>query len=392
MNIFLAVTTTRTTQTIGPDAVTELRASYDYMLDWLQLHWLEIAIAVVAGAALYFALRFVRRLVRKSASKQADAGGVWATTLRVLARTKHFFLIMVAARLVVGFTNPPPAVDTAIRFLFVVAAAFQAAIWAREVVMSLVHRRAQRGSHELLTNALQLINVLITIAFFGIAAIVVLDNVGVNVTGLVAGLGIGGIAIGLAAKGVFEDLFAALAIIFDRPFKAGDTISIGQTTAKVERVGLKSTRLRALTGEEVVVSNTNLLNQEVKNFADVPRRRMTLDFGVAYETPREQLRAIPKMVQRIVEEDCGHTLIRCGLARFGASSLDFELQFDVFDHDYAAVFNARHDIAMRIMDRFAAEGIRHAYPAQVGYVANPDGTILPPYPPASGAASDEAAI
>ena len=388
--IVTSLTTTRTTRIEPASAMNEVRASYAYMLDWLRMHWLEIAIAAVAGIALYLGLRFIRRLVRRTAVKQSDAQGLWATTLRVLARTKHFFLIMVAARLVAGFTNPPAAVDSIIRFLFIVAAAFQAAIWAREVLMSIVRHRAQVGNHEVLGNALQLINVLVTIAFFAIAAIVSLDNLGVNVTGLVAGLGIGGIAIGLAAKGVFEDLFAALAIIFDRPFKAGDTVSLGQTTAKVERIGLKSTRLRALTGEEVIVSNTNLLNQEVKNFASVPRRRMSLDFGVTYETPLEKLRGIPLMVQAIVEEECGHTLVRCGMARFGDSSLDYELQFDVFDHDYAAVFNARHEIAMRIMDRFAAEAIAFAYPVQVGYVADPDGTIVSPYPPALASADVEA--
>lgn len=359
----------------------ELRASYAYVIDWVQVHWGQIAIAAGAGLLIYLFLRFIRRTVRKAAAAQTEADGVWAITLRVLARTKHFFLIMVSIRLVVGFANPPELVGSTVRFLFIVAMAFQAAIWAREVVMSVVRHRAQHGSSEVLTNALSLINVLITIALFAIATIVVLDNVGVNVTGLVAGLGIGGIAIGLAAKGVFEDLFSALAIIFDRPFRKGDTISIGQTTATVERIGLKSTRLRALTGEEVIVSNMNLLNQEVKNFAAVPRRRMVLDFGVTYETPREKLRALPEMVREIVE-GAGHTLVRCGMARFGASSLDFELQFDVFDDDYAKVFMARHAVAMALIERFEAEGIAFAYPAQVTFTADPDGTLISPWPPA----------
>jgi small-conductance mechanosensitive channel len=364
----------------SPDAFTQLRDGWDYLISWLIAHSGDIALAAGAGALIYLVLRFARRMVRRAAAKQVDHDGFWATTLRVLARTRHFFLIMVSIRLVVGFANPPLVLADVVRFLFVVAAAFQVAIWAREVIMSMVRQRAAHGASDMLANALSLINVLVSIGVFAIAAIVVLDNLGVNVTALVAGLGIGGIAIGLAAKGVFEDLFSALAIIFDRPFRRGDVIGFDQFTATVERIGLKSTRLRSLSGEEVIVSNMNLLNKEVKNFASVPRRRLNLDFGVTFETPVATIERIPEMVREIVE-GAGHTLIRCGLMRFGASSLDFELQFDVFDDDYNRVFMHRHAIGLVLMQRFAAEGISFAYPAQVTFTADPDGTLISPWPP-----------
>lgn len=360
------------------DPVAELQASYAYVVDWLHSHWGEIAIATAAGVLLYLILRFARRTIRNAAARQTEADGVWATTLRVLSRTKHFFLIMVSIRLVVGFANPPELVGSTVRLFFIVAAAFQVAIWAREVVMSVVRHRAQHGSSEALASALTLINVLVTIAFFTIAAIVILDNIGVNVTGLVAGLGIGGIAIGLAAKGIFEDLFASLSIIFDRPFRRGETIGFDGRSATVERIGLKSTRLRALTGEELIVSNTALLNKELSNFAKLERRRMTFTIGVTYETPPVKLRAIPDMARAIVEGD-GHTLIRCGMTGFGASSIDYELQFDVHSDEYLVVFNARHAIGMALIERFAAEGIGFAYPTQVSYSAAPDGTLVMPY-------------
>ncbi len=358
--------------------VAELRANYAAATDWLHIHWGEIAIATAAGVLLYLILRFARRTIRIAAVRQAEADGVWATTLRVLSRTKHFFLIMVSIRLVVGFANPPELVVSTVRLVFIVAAAFQVAIWAREVVMSVVRHRAQHGSSEALASALTLINVLVTIAFFTIAAIVILDNIGVNVTGLVAGLGIGGIAIGLAAKGIFEDLFASLSIIFDRPFRRGETIGFDGRSATVERIGLKSTRLRALTGEELIVSNTALLNKELSNFAQLERRRMTFTIGVTYETPPAKLRAIPEMARAIVEGD-GHTFIRCGMTGFGASSIDYELQFDVLSEEFLIVFNARHAIGMALIERFAAEGIGLAYPTQVSYTAAPDGTLVMPY-------------
>jgi small-conductance mechanosensitive channel len=350
--------------------------------DWVRAHSADIAIASAAGLLIYLVLRTARRFVRRAAARQADAGGLGATILRVLARTGHFFLIMVSIRLVAGYANPPELIGNTVRILFIIAATFQAAIWVREAILGIVRDRAVRSGHEMLGSALSLINVLVSIALFAIAVIVVLDNLGVNVTGLIAGLGIGGIAIGLAAKGVFEDLFAALAIIFDRPFRVGETIGFEGRSATVERIGMKSTRLRALTGEEIIVSNTALLNKELSNYARLERRRMTLIFGIAYETPVAKLRAIPAIAGAIVEE-ADHSLIRCGMTGFAASSIDFEIQFDVHSDDYAIVFDARHAIGMALVERFAAEGIAFAYPVQIAYSAAPDGSLVLPYPPAA---------
>ena len=180
----------------------------------------------------------------------------------------------------------------AIHIAFVIAACLQAAIWARELILGLVHHRvggAEEGST--LGSAIGIIRLLVTVALFAIAIILILDNLGVNVTGLVAGLGIGGIAIGLAAQGIFSDLFAALSIIFDKPFRKGDVISFGSppTTGIVEHIGLKSTRVRSLGGEEVVMANTKLLEQQLQNWALVGRRRAVMAFGVVYQTPADLL-------------------------------------------------------------------------------------------------------
>jgi small-conductance mechanosensitive channel len=355
-------------RSIGRDAV-----------GWIELHGGELLVAIAAGAAVYVLLRVIRRWVRGRAAVHPDISGIGATILRTLARTRHFFLIMVAARLVVGYASAPVLIDQTVRFLFIVAVALQAAIWAREVVMSLVRHRASETQNETLANAMAVINVLVSISLFAVAVIVVLDNVGVNVTGLIAGLGIGGIAIGLAAKGIFEDLFAALAIIFDRPFRKGESIRFDQTTATVERIGLKSTRLRALTGEEVVISNTNLLSKQLSNFARQSHRRMTLPVALTYETPVEKLRAVPDIVRAAITEHGGE-FIRCGMTGFGTSSIDFDIQFDVRSEDYDVVFHTRHSIGLSLIDRFAAEGIRFAYPAQVSFTAAPDGSLIMPYP------------
>lgn len=362
----------------GSDIAAQLRAIADHLMAWLGAHSADIAIATAAGALLYLVLRSLRRIVRNAATRHRDQDTFGAITLRVLATTRHFFLIMVATRLVIGYANAPPLVGQTVRFLFVVSAAVQAAVWARAVVMSIVRARADVGASDILGNALSLINVLVSVAFFAIAGIVVLDNVGVNVTGLVAGLGIGGIAIGLAAKGVFEDLFAALAIIFDRPFRKGDTIRFADTTASVERIGLKSTRLRSLTGEEVVISNTNLLNETLSNLSQLDHRRISLNLALTYETPVDALRRVPDWVAQDVA-GAGHRLVRCGFVGFGASSLDFIVQFDVMSADYDVAFAARHQIGLALVERLSAQGIAFAYPTQTTYTAAPDGTLIMPF-------------
>ena len=354
-------------------------------LDWLHLHGGEVLLALAVGGIIYLVLRLMRRWVRKAAARQPDEAGVGATILRTLARTRHFFLIAASARLVTAYAAAPALIDQTVRFLFILAFALQAAIWGREVIMTLVRHRASGSQNETLANAMNLINVLVSVGLFAIAIIVVLDNVGVNVTALIAGLGIGGIAIGLAAKGIFEDLFAALAIIFDRPFRNGEAIRFDNTNATVERIGLKTTRLRALTGEEVVISNTQLLAKQIANFARLSHRRMTLAVGVTYETPVDKLRAVPDLVRDVVTQH-GAEFVRCGMTGFGASSIDFDIQFDVRSEDYDVTFAARHAIGLSLLERFGREGIGFAYPTQVSYTAAPDGTLVLPYaePPREG--------
>jgi small-conductance mechanosensitive channel len=370
-----------TVDPVSPGVVEQFRSISAYVTEWLHAHSADIAIAAAAGTLLYLALRAGRRLVRNAAKRRADQHGFAATALSVLARTGHFFLAMAAIRLVVGYANPPQFVSDIVRLLFLIAIAFQVAVWVREILMSILRQRSASGGSETLGNALAIINVLVSIALFAVATIVVLDNVGVNVTGLVAGLGIGGIAIGLAAKGVFEDLFAALSIIFDRPFRTGETIGFDGKTATVQRIGLKTTRLRALTGEEVIVSNTNLLNKELLNFAQVSRRRIKLTFGVSYATPPAKLRDLPAIVREIVEPT-DKSVIHCGIVGFAASSIDFELHYEDAAEDYASVFAGRHGIGVALVERFAAEGIAFAYPVQIGLTADPDGMLISPHPPA----------
>ena len=348
---------------------------------WIWGNGVDILLAGAAAIVIALVLIGIRAFGHRLVSSRSD-GIDWRTIIgRVLARTTMFFIVMCALELVAEQAATPPTLLRIINFLFVIAAAFQAAIWARELILGLVqHKVGDEDTHSTLGSAMGIVRLLVTVALFAIAIIVILDNVGVNVTGLVAGLGIGGIAIGLAAQGIFSDLFAALSIIFDRPFRRGDGIRFDQLSGSVEQIGLKTTRIRSIEGEEVVISNTNLLNKQIHNFERLEHRRFVLRFGTVYQTPPEALAAIPAMVREIVLGHPHTSFVRCGMTAFGPSSLDFELQFDVHTNDYEIAFATRSAICIEILRRFAAETIDFAYPTTVNFTAAPDGSLVEPYP------------
>ncbi|MGE4321793.1 MAG: mechanosensitive ion channel family protein [Sphingobium sp.] len=356
-----------------------LRDMWSLTLDWLSDHAFQILIAAGAGVVIYVLLTALRELGKRLRGDGGDTVGLRHVVGRAIARTTHFFMVIVAARLVAGYADPPLWLFRTVAFLFTITTVFQVAIWLREIILGLIERRtAEDGHGETLANAMSLIRVLVTVALFSIAIIVVLDNLGVNVTGLVAGLGIGGIAIGLAAQGIFSDLFAALSIIFDKPFRRGEVITYDQTTARVERIGLKSTRLRAMSGEKKVISNAQLLQKEITSLQTLTRRRVTYAIGIIYQTPEEKAEAIPALLKGIVDAE-GLIFVSAGIVSFGASSLDYELNFDVPDPDRRDYGLMRHRIGLAIWKTFNAEGINFAYPTQTSFTAAPDGQAIMPY-------------
>lgn len=373
-----------------PIAAISARLTYysEVVSEWVRGNIAELTVAVIAATLVYLILSWLKGRAAKIARDSEDRSAMKSIIARTLARTGKFFCIMVAVELVNGYANAPAPLARTIDVLFTIAVVLQVAIWLREIVIGLIERRAnESGSeHETLQSAMVLIRLLVSFAVFAIAAIVILDNLGVNVTGLIAGLGVGGIAIGLAAQGIFSDLFAAMSIIFDRPFKRGDTITYDTTTARVERIGMKSTRLRALTGEEKIISNAKLLEKEITNNTKSVYRRVTFVIGLVYHTPVEVAQRVPALLRTIVEAE-GAEFIRGGFHTFAASSLDFQLVFDVQSEDVDEMFKARHAIGLGIAKRFAEEGIEFAYPTQTTYTAAPDGTLVMPYADPQKAAS-----
>ncbi len=379
-----APTTAPATQVPGnfDDLGAQFAVYRDLTLTWFHEHQAQLVVASAAAVVLFLLLTWMKHVALRHVQPGKRAAGITDVLARTVSRTSRFFRIMAAGQLVNVYADAPWPIAKSISFVFTVALVFQVAIWLRELLIGAIERRAAKNGDQsdTLQSAMALIRVAITFALFAIATIVVLDNVGVNVTGLVAGLGVGGIAIGLAAQGVFSDLFAAIAIIFDQPFKRGDTIGFDTTTARVERIGMKSTRLRSLTGEEKVIANNKLLEKEITNFTELTERRTTFVIGLVYHTPPEKIAGLPDKLAKIVEQ-VGARFVRAGFTGFGASSLELQLVFDSDCDDYNDVFVIRHALGVALLKFFAKERLELAYPTQTTYSAAPDGTLVLPYAP-----------
>ncbi|MCJ8191869.1 mechanosensitive ion channel family protein [Sphingomicrobium aestuariivivum] len=375
-------------QAVLDETVQSLEEPVLSTIDWLGTYWEELLIgsAVALGlAGLLLILRSIGRRYRRSTKDRTSWKGIIAG---VLAKTTLTFMLVTSFYIVVSHTEIPSNLERIFEIAFIVSATLQGAIWARELIIGVIKSKAATEEDDpdsTLGNALNIIRVLVNVAVFAIAVIVILDNLGVDVTTLVAGLGIGGIAIGLAAQGIFSDLFAALAIVFDRPFRRGDTINYGGaagTFGTVEKIGLKTTRLRAPSGELVVIGNTQLLEQEVKNIALAERRRVEIPFGVIYQTPPELLARMKALVESTIADHEDIQPVRTICTGFGASSIDFLFIYDHYTDDYEEVVGTKSLVLIAITRLFAEQGIEFAYPTQTTFTSAPDGTMIMPYPEA----------
>lgn len=191
---------------------------------------------------------------------------------------------------------------------------------------------------------------------------------GYDVTSLVAGLGIGGIAIALAAQNILGDVFGSLSIFFDKPFTVGDYIQVGDKDGVVEKVGMKTTRIRSLRGELIVISNKDLTNTVVQNFGALKRRRIIQELGLEYGTPNEKINRLRKKLQELVESQKQLTFDRCFFKSFGDSALTVELVFFVESGEFIDYANAQHQLNLDIKDYTETQGIYMAFPTQTVHV------------------------
>jgi len=274
------------------------------------------------------------------------------------------FYSALALYVALSFLNLPPIVHTLAYFLVWATFLF----YAVKMVDLLLDYLLKRVAH-LDASVRQMVRTVGKAVIVTIIILVVLSNLGFDISALLAGLGVGGIAIAFASQRIVEDIFSYFTIHLDKPFKVGDFIVVSnEHKGTVERIGLKSTRIRSIEGEELVIANKDLVNSRIKNYGRVKKRRALLTLGVVYETPLEKLKKIPRIIEKVVK---GHELAefeRCHLRNFGPSSLDYELALYVNTRDFKEFLDVLQAINWDIIKAFKKEGIEFAYPTQLVYV------------------------
>ena len=323
----------------------------DKLWTWFDANRDGLMIGLIVALVIVAVMLLLRELGRRTLRRDPEGWGWRSVIGRVLARTSLLFMILAAADVVSTYAELPHKIARLIDVLFVIAFALQGAVWTRELILGLIgHRVARDNGSSALGSAMAIIRVLVSVALFAIAGILILDNLGVNVTALVAGLGIGGIAIGLAAQGIFSDLFAALSILFDKPFKKGDTIRYDGSTGTVERIGLKTTRLRALSGEQLIMANTKLLEREIHNLAQAKARRITIYLAVSGEKSINNVDIVSEAAERAVPEQKGCKLVRCLLSGAGAGAFAYDLVYDDSSKDNDVLARNRSAILRSLIE------------------------------------------
>ncbi len=335
----------------------------------------EIFYALGVALITLLLLIFVRRVVvaRLKAFSQRTSV-IWDDVLvDVLESTKLPFLAWLSV--LAGLTQI--VLPDSIRLLplkaMMILLILQAGIWASRAVRSWVGLRLavskEAGDGAALTN-FGVISFILRIMVWVVTLLLLLDNLGVNITTLIASLGIGGVAVALALQNVLGDLFASLSIAIDKPFLVGDFIVVDTFSGTVKHVGLKTTRLQSLSGEELVFSNNDLLKSRVRNFKRMNERRIVFGFGVTYDTPPEVLRRLNEEIKAIVSRQSGVRLDRAHFKGFGASSLDFEVVYYMLEPDFSAYMDTQQAINLALLEYCNAEGIGFAFPTQTLHVSS----------------------
>lgn len=288
----------------------------------------------------------------------------------ILENTKFFFLVIASAYVASLTITLKPSIITVSQKVIVLVLILQGGFWASAAVSFGLARNIEKRMDQDVSSTT-------TITFLGFVARVILwiivllsmlANLGVNVTGLITGLGIGGIAVALAVQNILGDLLASLSIVLDKPFVIGDFVIVDSHMGTIERIGLKTTRVRSLSGEQLIFSNNDLLKSRIRNYGRMAERRVLFSFGVIYQTSLEKLRMIKEMVTEIINSQEGTRFDRAHFKEYGDSSLNFEVVYYVTNPDYNVYMDIQERINQEIFRRFDEQGIEFAYPTRTIYI------------------------
>jgi len=347
---------------------------------------LALAVFVVTFTLLPLAGRFIAAQRRRLAARGPDNVPVALDLLAlVLERTSRAFMLAVALWLASRDLTLPPTLERWLKVALVLLLWMQLALWTMAVLRFGIALRQQRssGPDTLLRSSLEVILFAAGILVWGMAALFALASLGIEIKPLLAGLGIGGIALALAVQTVLADVLASLSIALDKPFGLGDFLTIDDCQGTVEHIGVKSTRLRSLSGEQIIVSNADLLKARVRNFGRLRERRALFQLDVHYQTPVAALAAVPRTVREIVQATPDTRFERCHLLRCTETALQFEVVYFVTRPDYRAYADAQQSINLRILEQFRT--------LEISFVATAPRPVqlYPPLPPAADASGQQ---
>lgn len=324
-----------------------------------------LALALVTFGLLWAGRRLARRHQQVYATTAQREVLEWPTL--VASRTTTPFLLLVSLFVgVMPFDLLAPPVVPWLRRAVMVALFWQAGLWASTLAMAWLdgHELSAHGNGKAKASSIGILRFGARAVIWAMVVLLTLENLGTDITALVAGLGIGGIAVALALQNVLSDLLASLSITLDQPFVVGDVIASGSNSGTVEYIGFKSTRLRSPEGEQVVMPNSELLRNALHNFGRMAERRVVFSVRVRYETPREKLAELPAMVREIVESHADVRFDRCHLAALEESALRVESVYFVTLADYNRHMDLQQSIYLRLLGALDRLGIGVAYPAQ----------------------------
>ena len=325
----------------------------------------NVLAAALAAVATYAALALLLRWALSRTRGTAGPDGAAAIATQLLAGTSRLLILVAAVLVGAGVLDLPPRWQSRVGQLWFLAIALQIGLWGTRASAIAVERYRRHNG----TAATGQASASATLMSWGLRTLLwatvllaILSNLGVNITAFVASLGVGGIAVALAVQNILGDLFASMAIAVDKPFEVGDFIVVGGVAGTVQRVGVKTTRIRALSGEQVVMSNTDLLKQTINNYRHMRERRIVFGFSLAQDTPPGKAEAVAQAVRTIIEAEPQLRFDRAHLKGFGASSLDYEVVYIVEDPGYNTYMDAQQRINLALLRELQALDVRLAVP------------------------------
>jgi small-conductance mechanosensitive channel len=329
------------------------------------------------AAAVFVAVPIARYLgTRLFASLSSRTGVAWGDALAdALQRTRLVLFIPVAAYAASLSLTLLASVERFVALVAIATLLLQVAFWGNRAVGFWLKRKVEitRTTDPDGATALSLIGFGARVLLWTFVVLLALDQFGFDITALLAGLGVGGIAIALATQNILSDLFASLSIVLDKPFVVGDFIVIDNLRGNVERVGIKTTRVRSLDGELLVFSNADLLKSRIRNYQRMAERRVLFTVGIIYQTPQEKVERVTQWLREAVEAQEGTRFDRAHFKEYGDSALVFEVVYYVLTRDYNTFMDVQQAINLAIFERFARERVDFAYPTRTLHIAG--GTV-----------------